>query len=71
MSTFNSYLYALGITEQFLPDEYRFEHNQLSVPSSFILSHMPNGATLSQFGDDVWEFSPYLPKCHCRLNFKT
>jgi hypothetical protein len=22
-----------------------------------------------QFGDDVWDFSPYLPKCHCKLNF--
>ena len=71
MSGFNSYLYALGITEQFLPDEYRFEHNQPSVPLSFILSRMSNGVTLSQFGDDVWDFSPYLPNCHCRLNFNT
>lgn len=71
MSGFNSYLCALGITEQFLPDEYHFEHNQLSVPLSFILSRMLNGVTLSQFGDDVWDFSPYLPNCYCRLNFNT
>ena len=71
MSSFNSYLYASGVAEQFLPDEYRLENHQLSVPASFILSRMSNGATLSQFGDDVWDFSPYLPKCYCKLNFKT
>ena len=71
MSSFNSYLYASGVAEQFLPDEYRLENNQLTVPTSFILSRMSNGATLSQFGDDVWDFSPYLPKCHCKLNFKS
>ena len=71
MSSFNSYLYASGVAEQFLPDEYRLENNQLTVPTSFILSRMSNGATLSQFGDDVWDFSLYLPKCHCKLNFKS
>lgn len=71
MSSFNSYLYSLGIAELFLPDEYRLKNNQLSVPTSFILSRMSNGATLSKFGDDVWDFSPYLPKCHCKLNFKS
>lgn len=71
MSSFNSYLYASGVAEPFLPDEYRLENNQLTVPTSFILSRMSNGATLSQFGDDVWDFSPYLPKCHCKLNFKS
>ncbi|MDH0193682.1 hypothetical protein [Acinetobacter ursingii] len=69
MSSFNSYLYASGVAEQFLPDEYHLENDQLSVPTSFILSRMPNGAILSQFGDDVWDFSPYSPKCHCKLNF--
>jgi len=69
MSSFNSYLYASGVAEQFLPDEYHLKNNQLSVPTSFILSRMPNGAILSQFGDDVWDFSPYSPKCHCKLNF--
>ena len=71
MSSFNSYLYASGVAEHFLPDEYRLENNQLTVPTSFILSRMSNGATLSQFGDDVWDFSPYLPKCHGKLNFKS
>lgn len=71
MSSFNSYLYARGVAEQFLPDEYHLENHQLSVPTSFILSRMSNGATLSQFGDNVWDFSPYLPKCHCKLNFNT
>ena len=69
MSAFSSYLYALGVAEQFLPDEYHLKNNQLSVPTSFILSRMSNGAILSQFGDDVWDFSPYSPKCHCKLNF--
>ena len=69
MSSFNSYLYASGIAEQFLPDEYNLQNNQLSIPTGFILSRMPNGAILSQFGDDVWDFSPYSPKCHCKLNF--
>ncbi len=71
MSSFNSYLYSLGIAELFLPDEYNLQNNQLSIPASFILSRMSNGATLSKFGDDVWDFSPYLPKCHCKLNFKS
>lgn len=71
MSSFNSYLYARGVAEQFLPDEYHLENHQLSVPTSFILSRMSNGTTLSQFGDDVWDLSPYLPKCYCKLNFKT
>ena len=71
MSSFSSYLYSLGIAELFLPDEYRLENKQLTVPTSFILSRMSNGATLSQFGDDVWDFSLYLPKCHCKLNFKS
>ncbi|KXZ61989.1 hypothetical protein AVENLUH5627_03524 [Acinetobacter venetianus] len=70
MSSFNSYLYAIG-AKQFLPDEYHLENNQLTVPSSFILSRMPNGATLSKYGDQVWDFSPYMPNCHCRLNFNT
>ena len=47
MSSFNSYLYASGVAEQFLPDEYHLENDQLSVPASFILSRMPNGAILS------------------------
>ena len=71
MSSFNSYLYSLGIAELFLPDEYNLQNNQLTVPSSFILSRMPNGATLSKYGDQVWDFSPYMPNCHCRLNFNT
>ena len=71
MSSLNHYLYARGVAEQFLPDEYRLENNQLIVPTSFILSRMSNGSTLSKFGDDVWDFSPYLPKCHCKLNFKS
>lgn len=57
MSSFNSYLYAIG-AKQFLPDEYHLENNQLTVHSSFILSRMPNGATLSKYGDQVWDFSP-------------
>jgi hypothetical protein len=36
MSSFNSYLYALGIAEQFLPDEYVLENNQLTVPQFII-----------------------------------
>ena len=71
MSSFSSYLYSLGIAELFLPDEYRLENNQLTVPTSFALSRLQNGAILSKFGDDVWDFSPYLPKCYCKLNFKT
>ena len=71
MSSFNAYLYALGVAEQFLPDEYNLENNQLTVPSSFILSRMSSGATLSKFGDDDWEFSPYLPNCDCKLSFKS
>ncbi|NNH78471.1 hypothetical protein HLH17_12480 [Acinetobacter sp. ANC 5380] len=71
MSSFNSYLYALGVTEQFLPDEYNLQNNQLTVPNAFILSRMKSGETLSVYGDNVWDLSPYLPKCHCRLNFNT
>ena len=69
MSSFNSYLYALGVAELFLPDEYNLLNNQLSVPSTFVLSRMKSGETLSVYSDNVWDFSPYLPKCHCRLNF--
>lgn len=69
MSSFNSYLYASGVAEQFLPDEYNLQNNQLSVPSSFVLSRMKSGETLSVYSDNVWDFSPYLPKCYCRLNF--
>jgi hypothetical protein len=47
MSSFNSYLYARGVAERFLPDEYRLENNQLTVPTTFILSRMPSGAVLS------------------------
>ena len=71
MSSFNAYLYALGVAKQFLPDEYRLENNQLTIPASFILSRMPNGAVLSKFGEDVWDFSPYLPNCDCKLSFKS
>ena len=71
MSSLNHYLYANGVVEQFLPDEYRLENNQLTIPASFVLSRMSNGATLSQYTDHIWDFSPYLPKCHCRLNFNT
>ena len=71
MSSFNSYLYASGVAEQFLPDEYRLQNHQLTVPNSFVLSRMKNGATLSVYADNVWDLSPYLPKCHCRLNFNT
>ena len=71
MSSFNSYLYATGVAEQFLPDEYRLQNHQLTVPSSFVLSRMKSGATLSVYADNVWDLSPYLPKCHCRLNFNT
>lgn len=39
MSSFNSYLYAIG-AKQFLPDEYHLENNQLTVPASFILSRI-------------------------------
>ena len=69
MSSFNSYLYALGVAEQFLPDEYNLQNNQLHVPSTFVLSRMKSGETLSVYADNVWDLSPYLPKCHCRLNF--
>ena len=69
MSSFNSYLYALGVAEQFLPDEYNLQNNQLSVSSTFVLSRKKSGKILSVYSDDVWDFSPYLPKCHCRLNF--
>lgn len=71
MSSFNSYLYANGVAEQFLPDEYWLQNHQLTVPSSFVLSRMKSGATLSVYADNVWDLSPYLPKCHCRLNFNT
>ncbi len=69
MSSLNHYLYARGIAEQFLPDEYHLENNQLTVPASFVLSRMKNSGILSIYSDNVWDFSPYLPKCHCRLNF--
>ena len=69
MSSFNSYLYSLGIAEPFLPDEYNLQNNQLTVPSTFVLSRMKSGEILSVYSDNVWDLSPYLPKCHCRLNF--
>lgn len=69
MSSFNSYLCALGVAEQFLPDEYNLKNNQLTVPSTFVLSRMKSGEILSVYSDNIWDLSPYLPKCHCRLNF--
>ena len=69
MSSFNSYLYSLGIAEQFLPDEYNLLNNQLTVPSTFVLSRMKSGEILSVYSDNIWDLSPYLPKCDCRLNF--
>ena len=69
MSSFNSYLYAFGVAEQFLPDEYNLQNNQLTVPNTFVLSRTKNGETLSVYSDNVWDLSPYSPKCHCRLNF--
>lgn len=69
MSSFTSYLYALGIAEQFLPDEYNLQNNQLTVPNTFVLSRMKSGETLSVYSDNLWDLSPYLPNCHCRLNF--
>ena len=30
---------------------------------------MPSGAVLSTYADHVWDFSPYLPNCDCKLNF--
>lgn len=69
MSSFNSYLYSLGIAEQFLPDEYNLQNNQLTVPSTFVLSRMKSGEILSVYSDNIWDLSPYLPKCDCRLNF--
>lgn len=71
MSSFNSYLYSLGIDEPFLPDEYNLQNNQLTIPNTFVLSRMKSGATLSVYADNVWDLSPYLPQCHCRLNFNT
>ena len=71
MSSFNSYLYALGVTEQFLPDEYNLQNNQLTVPNNFVLSRMKSGDILSVYLDNVWDLSPYLPNCHCRLNFNS
>jgi len=71
MSSFNSYLYALGVAEQFLPDEYNLQNNQLTVPSTFVLSRMKSGEILSVYSDNIWDFSPYLPNCHCRLNFNS
>ncbi|NCU23875.1 hypothetical protein DZC41_10485 [Acinetobacter haemolyticus] len=71
MSSFNSYLYSLGISERFLPDEYNLQNNQLTVPASFVLSRMKNGGILSIYSDKVWDLSPYLPNCICRLNFNT
>ena len=69
MSSFNSYLYSLGIAEQFLPDEYNLKNNQLTVPNTFVLSRMKSGEILSVYSDNIWDLSPYLPKCHCRLSF--
>ena len=69
MSSFNSYLYSLGIAELFLPDEYNLQNNQLTVPSTFVLSRMKSGEILSVYSDNIWDLSPYLPKCDCRLNF--
>ncbi|MFP6842479.1 MAG: hypothetical protein VB979_09910 [Acinetobacter sp.] len=71
MSSFNSYLYALGVAEQFLPDEYNLQNNQLTVPSTFVLSRMKSGEILSVYSDNIWDLSPYLPNCHCRLNFNS
>ncbi|MEK0214969.1 hypothetical protein [Acinetobacter junii] len=71
MSSFNAYLYARGVAERFLPDEYRLEKNQLVVPTTFILSRMPSGAVLSIYADHVWDFSPYLPNCNCKLGFNS
>lgn len=71
MSSFNSYLYTLGVAEQFLPDEYNLQNNQLTVPSTFVLSRMKSGEILSVYSDNIWDLSPYLPKCHCRLNFNS
>ena len=71
MSSFNAYLYASGVAKQFLPDEYRLENNQLTIPASFVLSRMKNGEALSIYADNVWDFSPYLPNCNCKLSFKS
>lgn len=71
MSSFNSYLYSLGIAERFLPDEYHLQNNQLTVPNTFVLSRMKSSETLSVYADNIWDLSPYLPKCRCRLNFNT
>lgn len=71
MSSFHAYLYATGVAEQFLPDAYQLQNHQLTVPSTFVLSRMKSGTTLSVYTDNVWDFSPYLPKCYCKLNFKT
>lgn len=71
MSSFNSYLYALGVAEQFLPDEYNLQNNQLTVPSAFVLSRMKSGEILSVYSDNLWDLSPYLPNCYCRLNFNS
>ncbi|MEB3767278.1 hypothetical protein [Acinetobacter sp. MD2] len=69
MSSFSSYLYATGVAEQFLPDDYNLQNNQLNVPNTFVLSRMKTGEILSVYSDNTWDFSLYLPKCHCRLNF--
>lgn len=71
MSSFNSYLYAMGIAERFLPDDYSLVNNQLIVSKNFSLSRMPSGAVLSIYGDNVWDFSPYLPNCDCKLSFNS
>ena len=52
MSSFNAYLYASGVAEQFLPDEYNLQNHQLAVPASFVLSRMKSGATLSVYADN-------------------
>ncbi len=54
MSSFNSYLYATGVAEQFLPDEYNLQNNQLTVPRTFVLSRMKSGEILSVYADNIW-----------------
>ena len=71
MSSFNAYLYARGVAEQFLPDDYSLNNNQLNIPATFVLSRTARGNVLSIFRDNTWDFSNYLPNCHCRLNFST
>ena len=58
MSSFNSYLYSLGIAEQFLPDEYNLQNNQLTVPNTFVLSRtkIPEDVFYENFDND-WYLS--------------